>query len=140
MYTISIFLLVGCGGGGGSSNAPGDVTIPEELTPPEGDPKALSTRLADNPSTEESTVIVYEGFKLNVDIDSIEKQGEFRFLKVLDQNGKTLFLGQVTEMGKLTIPLHITAESFPLGVQVFSELLSDETTKMEVGYDSSFVQ
>jgi len=136
-FTVGFLLLMGCGGGGGSSAEPGVAT---EVATPEQPAFSSSTRLADNVITDGTSIRMFEKITVRIDLSSVEHQGNFRFLKMNDRNGNVLFLGQTVKEGQIQLPLHITANDFPLNAHIFSELATDNTHIIEVDYDASFNQ
>jgi len=139
IFTVGFLWLMGCGGGGGggSTAEPGVAT---EVATPEQPAFSSSTRLADNVITDGTSIRMFEKITVHIDLSSIEHQGSFRFLKMNDRNGNVLFLGQTVKEGQIQLPLHITANDFPLNAHIFSELATDDTHIIEVNYDASFNQ
>jgi len=141
---------MGCGGGGSGGNSGGNsgdnspepdlLTSVNAVATTEQPAFTSSTRLADNVITDGTSIRMFEKITVHIDLSSIEHQGSFRFLKMNDRNGNVLFLGQTTKEGQIQLPLHITANDFPLNAHIFSELATDDTHIIEVNYDASFIQ
>ena len=147
MLSLGVLLLMGCGGGGGSSPPPPTPTPTADnaintdvINDPSPPPNTSSTRLADNVISADSSLRVFDAFYLDLDLTRLEHQGHYHFLKVQDKRGNTLFLGQINDQGQIQVPVHVTANDFPLIAHIFSELATDKTTTIEVNYDPSFIQ
>jgi len=134
MLPLALPLLMNCGGGGDeNSNADAVVTPPiESVTEDRGN---TTTLLKDNPNSQVILVKVFDNYSIDIDMTEIKMQGEFLFLKIIDQHKKPLFLGQVLHHNSIKIPLAIVADSFPLIVEFYSELKDDKTISYEVYYD-----
>jgi len=149
MLPLALPLLMNCGGGGDeNSNADAVVTPPiENATEDTGNSTTLikdnptedtgntTTLLKDNPNTQVTSVKVFDNYSIDIDMTEINMQGEFLFLKIVDQHTKPLFLGQIVQQDSIRIPLTIVADSFPLVVELYSELKEDSTISYEVYYD-----
>jgi len=144
LFTVGFLLLFGCGGGGGGGGSAesglstnvdaADLATTEPIV------STSSTRLADNVIANKASIRMFEKYTIRIDLNLIEHQGNFRFLKMNDRDGNILFLGQTNKEGEIQLPLHITVNDFPLNAHIFSELASDETHIIEVNYDASFIQ
>jgi hypothetical protein len=133
MLTPALLLIINCGGGSENSS----VAVAESptintplLTNPDKTPL-----LKDNPTSVVTAIKVFDNFSLEISMIEVDMEGEFRFLKIMDTHKQSLFLGQVVHQDTINVPLNIVAESFPLTVEVFSELKIDETISYEVIYD-----
>jgi len=145
LFSLGFLLLMGCGGGGGGSAESGlatNVDAPDPIQVATTEPSVFtsSTRLADNVIANKASIRMFEKYTIRIDLNLIEHQGNFRFLKMNDRNGNILFLGQTNKEGEIQLPLHVTVNDFPLNAHIFSELASDETHIIEVNYDASFIQ
>ena len=140
LYSVGFLLLMGCGGGGGGSESSAEPSVTTNVATTEQPAFTSSTRLADNTIIDGTSIDVFEKITVHIDLNMIEHQGNFRFLKMNDRYGNVLFLGQTTKEGQILLPLHITANDFPLNAHIFSELATDDTHIIEVNYDASFIQ
>jgi len=145
LFSLGFLFLMVCVRGGGGSAESGlatsvDAPDPNQATTEEPSVFASSTRLADNVIANKASIRMFEKYTIRIDLNLIEHQGNFRFLKMNDRDGNILFLGQTNKEGEIQLPLHITANDFPLNAQFFSELASDDTHIIEVNYDASFIQ
>ena len=102
---------------------------------PTEDTGNTTTLLKDNPISQVTSVKVFDNYSIDIDMTEINMQGEFLFLKIVDQHTKPLFLGQIVHHDNIKIPLTIVADSFPLVVELYSELKEDKTISYEVYYD-----
>lgn len=133
LLILAVPLLMNCGGGGDDSNAVTVVTPPIENTTE--DTGSNTTLLKDNPLSQMSTVKVFDNYSIDIDMTDINMQGEYLFLKITDKDKEALFLGQVVPDDKIKVPLTLVADSFPLLVELYSELEEDKTISYEVYYD-----
>jgi hypothetical protein len=133
ILTPALLLIINCGGG--SENSSVAVTESPTINTPLPSNTEITTLLKDNPTSIVTAIKVFDNFALKISTIEVDMEGEFRFLKITDTRKKSLFLGQVGHQETINVPLNIVAESFPLTVEVFSELKTDETTSYEVTYD-----
>lgn len=86
---------------------------------------ADSTALKDNPAQQNSEFSNFDGVTLSIDISRFLFLGEYRFLKISDNNGKILFLGQVSAEKVFVLPVHALKTTAILTVEVFTENPND---------------
>ncbi|MGK0272626.1 MAG: hypothetical protein ACI88H_003299 [Cocleimonas sp.] len=134
LSSLALLLLMNCGGGGDEKNTE---EVPEsqtnEASLQSNDEK--TTLLKDNPISTTTSVKVFDNYSLKVSMSEVNMEGDFRFLKIMDKQKNTLFLGQIDHRDNIKLPLNIVTESFPLTVEIFSELKVDETISYEVIYE-----
>lgn len=133
MLTPALLLIINCGGG--SENSPVAVTRSPTINTPLPSNIEKTTLLKDNPTSIVTAIKVFDNFSIEISMIELDMEGEFRFLKIMDIHKKSLFLGQVVHQETINVPLNIAADSFPLTVEVFSELKTDATISYEVSYD-----
>ena len=78
-----------------------------------------TTALKDNPVKKDSHFSNYYSFSVKVDVPSYPLYGDFRFLKIYDDLGNTLFLGQISTTHIFQIPLHILKTATQLTIEIF---------------------
>jgi len=132
ILTLTLPLLMNCGGGGEKASGGGVVTPVED---PIEDTSNNTTLFKDNTISDVTLVKVFDSYSINIDMTEIKMNGEYLFLKIIDKDKKALFLGQVVHRDHLRLPLTIVAESFPLVVELYSESKEDKTISYEVYYD-----
>ncbi|MFB1036285.1 MAG: hypothetical protein QMC38_13150 [Sinobacterium sp.] len=130
VITLAVIFLTNCGGGSTDKPISVDSQAPQILST-----DSNTTLLSGNPKADVSSVKVFDSFPLKINLGQVAMEGEFRFLKIIDQHKKMLFLGQVKPVDIISIPLNVVSESFPLIVEIFSESEKDTTINYEVNYE-----
>jgi len=88
---------------------------------------AESSALKDNPIKIDSSFSNYHNFNVKVDVPSYPLHGNFRFLKISDDLGNTLFLGQISATHSFKLPLHVLKTTTQLTIEIFSEDVNEQT-------------
>ena len=114
-YLYSIILLLACA-----------------LAPPQQSaaPKSQSTEssaLKDNSVNNKTSFSNFDGFELTINIPAYDMAGNYRFLKIYDDQGRTLFLGQVASDQVFSLPIHKRKAAKDIVIELFSESKLDET-------------
>ena len=86
-----------------------------------------TTALNDNPVASTSGFSNFDGFNLKIDVPAYVMQGQYRFLKIYDDAGLTLFLGEVSPTEIFSIPVHKLKIAKKLTIELFSESSLDNT-------------
>jgi len=91
--------------------------------------------LAERAALSQDDLNVYVTRDVFVPMTDFKFDGALRFVKIQSALMQTLFLGQWSANADFALPLHVELAAFPLVVEVFSELPSDNTVYWEVAYD-----
>jgi len=92
---------------------------------------AETTALKDNPVKAHSGFSNFNIINIQIDVPSYSLLGEFRFLKVFDNYGNILFLGQVSTDQVFKFPLHALKTAQNLTIELFSEDPADQTVTIK---------
>lgn len=138
--TIALsFSLVGCGGGGGGSSAPAASNDSESLSGEVNESLVIeevqvpaTTALADNPLSLTASFDNFETVQVSFDPELYPVQGMRRFLKVSDDLGLTLFLGEVHFSEPFSLEVNPQVLATRLIIEAFTESAMDETVITEV--------
>jgi len=120
--TITL-LTIGCGGGGGGGGSGGDSG--SGASTPSVTDSASSSRLADNPLPESTTILSFKDHDLLLDFSSQALLGDRTFVKVYETGGVVLFLGEVDRSTPIALALHLPADAAELWIEWFTNNTAD---------------